>query len=117
MLCVLVLILFFFSSRRRHTRWPRDWSSDVCSSDLNRPKPCCCSFAKTDSTDNIKSVNKYSVLNILIKRVMIKEVLKIGRASCREREEIEVDAVTSKKKRQIKECIEEHREKQAMYQH
>src|SRR5439155_17949844 len=24
---------FFFSSRRRHTRWPRDWSSDVCSSD------------------------------------------------------------------------------------
>src|SRR5690625_6080054 len=29
-------ILFFFSSRRRHTRWPRDWSSDVCSSDLSR---------------------------------------------------------------------------------
>src|SRR5690625_1405323 len=26
---------FFFSSRRRHTRWPRDWSSDVCSSDLD----------------------------------------------------------------------------------
>src|SRR5439155_11689655 len=25
---------FLFSSRRRHTRWPRDWSSDVCSSDL-----------------------------------------------------------------------------------
>src|SRR5437660_9733318 len=24
----------FFSSRGRHTRWPRDWSSDVCSSDL-----------------------------------------------------------------------------------
>src|SRR5437660_9533543 len=29
-------IYFFFSSRRRHTRWPRDWSSDVCSSDLVR---------------------------------------------------------------------------------
>src|SRR5690625_1414035 len=28
------LFMFFFSSRRRHTRWPRDWSSDVCSSDL-----------------------------------------------------------------------------------
>src|SRR5690625_5977459 len=27
-------VRFFFSSRRRHTRWPRDWSSDVCSSDL-----------------------------------------------------------------------------------
>src|SRR5207253_5192578 len=28
--------VFFFSSRRRHTIWPRDWSSDVCSSDLLR---------------------------------------------------------------------------------
>src|SRR5690625_4374817 len=28
-------MLFFFSSRRRHTSWPRDWSSDVCSSDLS----------------------------------------------------------------------------------
>src|SRR2546429_3298727 len=27
-------IVFFFSSRRRHTRCSRDWSSDVCSSDL-----------------------------------------------------------------------------------
>src|SRR5207302_4164818 len=27
---------FFFSSRRRHTRFSRDWSSDVCSSDLLR---------------------------------------------------------------------------------
>src|SRR5438309_5320541 len=26
--------MFFFSSRRRHTRWNCDWSSDVCSSDL-----------------------------------------------------------------------------------
>src|SRR5690606_19286131 len=30
---------FFFSSRRRHTRFSRDWSSDVCSSDL-RPSGC-----------------------------------------------------------------------------
>mgnify|MGYP002528469793 CR=1 FL=1 len=28
---------FFFSSRRRHTRLRRDWSSDVCSSDLQGP--------------------------------------------------------------------------------
>src|SRR5690606_41084311 len=27
-------VFFFFSSRRRHTRFSRDWSSDVCSSDL-----------------------------------------------------------------------------------
>src|SRR3712207_8033441 len=31
----LLSIMFFFSSRRRHTRYWRDWSSDVCSSDLN----------------------------------------------------------------------------------
>src|SRR5689334_23950641 len=29
---------FFFSSRRRHTRWNCDWSSDVCSSDLSRER-------------------------------------------------------------------------------
>src|SRR5690606_39812059 len=28
------VLTFFFSSRRRHTRFSRDWSSDVCSSDL-----------------------------------------------------------------------------------
>src|SRR5690625_6207897 len=31
----MYIFCFFFSSRRRHTRWPRDWSSDVCSSDLH----------------------------------------------------------------------------------
>src|SRR2546430_17267670 len=30
-----VILIFFFSSRRRHTRFDCDWSSDVCSSDLN----------------------------------------------------------------------------------
>src|SRR5258707_8562254 len=30
----MLFIFFFFSSRRRHTRYWRDWSSDVCSSDL-----------------------------------------------------------------------------------
>src|SRR5882724_12218142 len=32
---ILFSYLFFFSSRRRHTRCLSDWSSDVCSSDLN----------------------------------------------------------------------------------
>src|SRR3712207_8439185 len=31
------MCFFFFSSRRRHTRYWRDWSSDVCSSDLAKP--------------------------------------------------------------------------------
>src|SRR2546429_5782667 len=30
------ILCFFFSSRRRHTRCSRDWSSDVCSSDLEK---------------------------------------------------------------------------------
>src|SRR5205809_5723048 len=33
-LIFLIFFFFFFSSRRRHTRCSRDWSSDVCSSDL-----------------------------------------------------------------------------------
>src|SRR6266487_5482429 len=31
----MIVFFFFFSSRRRHTRWTGDWSSDVCSSDLD----------------------------------------------------------------------------------
>src|SRR3712207_4995048 len=34
--CLSSILFFFFSSRRRHTRYWRDWSSDVCSSDLGR---------------------------------------------------------------------------------
>src|SRR5438445_5317597 len=33
------MLFFFFSSRRRHTRYWRDWSSDVCSSDLHSGHP------------------------------------------------------------------------------
>src|SRR5699024_8207711 len=40
----IFIFLFFFSSRRRHTRSKRDWSSDVCSSDL------CLVFLDTSST-------------------------------------------------------------------
>src|SRR5438045_8301875 len=32
-----MVVFFFFSSRRRHTRCLSDWSSDVCSSDLSTP--------------------------------------------------------------------------------
>src|SRR5205085_8509712 len=34
-ICVVFCRCFFFSSRRRHTRFDCDWSSDVCSSDLD----------------------------------------------------------------------------------
>src|SRR6266487_4674098 len=35
----MLFFFFFFSSRRRHTRWTGDWSSDVCSSDLDSERP------------------------------------------------------------------------------
>src|SRR5690625_7451321 len=72
-------VFFFFSSRRRHTRWPRDWSSDVCSSDLPpvRIPPLLRVETRSDGSDG---------------------VCKIGRASCRERVSISVVAVSLKKK-------------------
>src|SRR5256885_11140934 len=86
-------VIFFFSSRRRHTRLQGDWSSDVCSSDLlgkltnedsaatkpdtkskGKPKP---SFAAlVDDTKLAEDVEEDDD---------IKPLKKIGRASCRER--------------------------------
>src|SRR5256885_8464995 len=47
---ILQVDLFFFSSRRRHTRLQGDWSSDVCSSDLgdeiDGPPKCKCAERK-----------------------------------------------------------------------
>src|SRR5438445_5869855 len=37
---IFYFVFFFFSSRRRHTRYWRDWSSDVCSSDLEKDLAC-----------------------------------------------------------------------------
>src|SRR2546429_4224291 len=41
-------VFFFFSSRRRHTRCSRDWSSDVCSSDLSEPFTLQCASDRND---------------------------------------------------------------------
>src|SRR5690606_39620803 len=43
---------FFFSSRRRHTRFSRDWSSDVCSSDLG--------LSASNSSVNFSFVNSFT---------------------------------------------------------
>src|SRR2546422_4888598 len=47
---LLMPCFFFFSSRRRHTRCSRDWSSDVCSSDLSE-------FGGSLSTGHVKRSN------------------------------------------------------------
>src|SRR5699024_11893790 len=44
---LVIILIFFFSSRRRHTRSKRDWSSDVCSSDLQMTLLCLYSLLLT----------------------------------------------------------------------
>src|SRR5690606_40210334 len=51
--------LFFFSSRRRHTRFSRDWSSDVCSSDLFLTLACSCRKERLSPVDNGYSSGEY----------------------------------------------------------
>src|SRR5436305_15249540 len=66
------MFTFFFSSRRRHTICGRDWSSDVCSSDL-----------KLADTDKTKLPRQQGQALLGLGEIQIKR--KIGRASCRER--------------------------------
>src|SRR5690606_40234243 len=62
--CSLICSFFFFSSRRRHTRFSRDWSSDVCSSDLNSiTLP---SFLESRFRDNTRLLRIASGLIILV---------------------------------------------------
>src|SRR5437762_5184731 len=92
-----MMILFFFSSRRRHTRYIGDWSSDVCSSDL---AICSCAGGDDFSTSIafgwlvlltsggfacgfVKAFTPTYDKEIANRAAM--PIPKIGRASCRER--------------------------------
>src|SRR3712207_9119904 len=94
---------FFFSSRRRHTRYWRDWSSDVCCSDLGQRRRhhrgLCLGHHTAHARD---AADPYVPLErpvLPIKRLceLAREREKIGRAPCRERGEISVVAVSLKK--------------------
>src|SRR5207253_7417977 len=88
---VLLYTFFFFSSRRRHTRWPRDWSSDVCSSDLEIIEDIIEALQKYSegysfTAEIVAQVN--TVLDGLKPAVIwafLNQFVQIGRASCRER--------------------------------
>src|SRR5699024_11753245 len=85
---------FFFSSRRRHTISKRDWSSDVCSSDL-----C---FLWTSSSTTIFSSNFFSYFNHSRRTSSnCNHHYEIGRASCRERVELSVGSGTLQKNSNI----------------
>src|SRR5690554_7467981 len=91
MLCYCLSLFFFFSSRRRHTRCGRDWSSDVCSSDLLKVH---LPYHESDHVLNIA----YNVLcggtrledieRLRHSTAYMNALGEIGRASCRERVEI-----------------------------
>src|SRR5690606_39534762 len=61
---VLVVLFFFFSSRRRHTRFSRDWSSDVCSSDLDggRIRSKCLRLNILEPLDDFNFVSKIDLI-------------------------------------------------------
>src|SRR5688500_20310927 len=88
--------MFFFSSRRRHTRLQGDWSSDVCSSDLTA------SNRTTLNTPAISRKLPYTKRNAprmaLRTPTSSTAMTKIGRASCRERGEVSEGDVAVKKK-------------------
>src|SRR5207245_6011693 len=92
----LFIVFFFFSSRRRHTRCYRDWSSDVCSSDLaggvtlsaRCPAPGCPATAMAKRDDRPDARLRAAGRAVRDRQRPRSE--QIGRASCRERVEVSV---------------------------
>src|SRR5207245_8352240 len=93
------VMCFFFSSRRRHTRCYRDWSSDVCSSDLTLYGRMCPietpegpNIGLIGSLSSFAEVSEYGFVTtpyrVVKDGLVTDEVVRldeIGRASCRER--------------------------------
>src|SRR5690606_40099509 len=104
-------LLFFFSSRRRHTRFSRDWSSDVCSSDLavvdTGIQPDHEFLAKNIYVPGHKASKTHFGVDFSTGKMTYTPedqhghgthvAGKIGRASCRERVEISEDAGSLKR--------------------
>src|SRR5690606_40329205 len=92
------VLFFFFSSRRRHTRFSRDWSSDVCSSDLAKlfchlpdvlhdVQKGLSPFHHENIAQNVTQKADISAKRMIFLRIHRHGSLthEIGRASCRER--------------------------------
>src|SRR5262249_57958975 len=99
---VLVEVYFVLSRRRRHTRWVSDWSSDVCSSDLahvrlaqrerEAERTRCVDAEMERSRRTTREIERAA--RQLHARAQHASHVEIGRASCRERVEIAVVAVS-----------------------
>src|SRR5438093_9641704 len=84
--------VFFFSSRRRHTRLVSDWSSDVCSSDLLRETGSASRFVYVICDRQASSWREVGTALVESWRRENREegpvrlfAVQVGRASCRER--------------------------------
>src|SRR5689334_25147823 len=88
--------MFVFSSRRRHTRWNCDWSSDVCSSDLLGERSRNAARGRRGGGTFLECLLQLGDQNFghrrlddVVDHAELERTLEIGRASCRERVEIE----------------------------
>src|SRR5256886_12151865 len=89
------VFLFFFSSRRRHTRFDCDWSSDVCSSDLGRlaVNPGLTGWAQINGRASLPWPERIELDLWYVEhrsmrldlKILARTARKIGRASCRGR--------------------------------
>src|SRR5204863_6434327 len=82
----LVFFFFFFSSRRRHTRSLRDWSSDVCSSDLyvpSMPETMRVSSSLSLGSEGVAMVRE-SLSSLIFRAVTRSEERRVGK-ECRSR--------------------------------
>src|SRR5690606_40907415 len=87
------IVVFFFSSRRRHTIFSRDWSSDVCSSDL--PGAVCSAAAAEQTAPGLYRRRPEAVWLLRgALRPFCLVRMQIGRASCRVRGQIWGDGVS-----------------------
>src|SRR5262245_62498142 len=77
-LCVIcnVDVFFFFSSRRRHTRCLSDWSSDVCSSDLNDVDPVSQVFRERMTLEAIENGTRRLYRQTHLSRMVFPQELK-----------------------------------------
>src|SRR5260370_42386630 len=90
---VLLCVFFFFSSRRRHTRFKCDWSSDVCSSDLS-PLSSSCRDPPVPRQEELSGERRVSA-----GKKPTPLAFEIGRGAGRGKGEISVVAVSLKKKK------------------
>src|SRR5690606_39963042 len=93
------LVCFFFARRRRHTRFSRDWSSDVCSSDLRPGGPG--SRARRANSGTTRLTTAFPLIG---QRGYHCPSWEIGRASCRERVETPVLPVAYQKTKRLRPC-------------